>query len=114
MDILRELCKLYDGTHQHTKIKLNYLKKHGGWREYKTNNCFVLYKCCSRFHCGRVVIIDTIISTRKGAGTKAINWIKRVHPDHTIQLDCAVDNTAIEFYKKQGFKIRANSLVYKS
>lgn len=80
------------------------------WHE---DNYFMAVKKDYRSHCGRVIIVDTLISLKKGGGSEALNALKEIYRGYAIQLDCALNNTAIEFYKKQGFKIRANSLIYK-
>ena len=107
----QELSKLYSTMSvKYLDIELEAMHYHG-FNVYKTENCFMLYKSDVRLHCGCVVIVDTLISTKKGEGTKAIKYLLEKYPNHTIQLDCHVDNEAIEFYKKLGFKKRAWSLV---
>ena len=107
-----ELKKLY--PNRDTFIILNEIDRmirNNNWYDYRTDNCFMLYENSFRSHCGNVIIVDTLISTKKGEGSKAIKYLKKEYPWCTIQLDCKLDNEAIEFYKKQGFEKRAWSLV---
>lgn len=111
--LTKELKKLYPNkSFDYLETDLKHMHKNG-FKIHENKNLFMLYKIDSRLHCDFVIIVDTLISTKKGEGAKAISFLLNTYPNHKIQLDCAVNNTAIEFYKKQGFEIRANSLIYK-
>ena len=72
----------------------------------------IIYKEDYRTHCGKVIIVDSLISIQKGLGTKLLKELSTRFPEHPIQLDCAIENEdAYKFYIKSNFKPRATSFV---
>jgi hypothetical protein len=111
--LLQELSKLYPRLNF---IYYGVLKNllcdmyRNKFQKYETEECFMLYKEDMRVHCGYLIIVDTLISTKRGEGAKAIEYLIAKY-QCPLQLDCHIDNEAIEFYEKQGFKKRAWSLI---
>lgn len=84
-----------------------------GWLVEQSIYALAVYKEDIRMHCGNVLIVDTLVSTKKGEGSALIKTLKQKYPNHTMQLDCRVNNSAINFYEKLGFIKRAWSLISK-
>ena len=73
----RQLKLLYPSRNLNDIYKDLSLMIDSGWLFFLDDECLVLYKLDKRLHCGDVVIIDTLISTKKGQGSRIINLLKQ-------------------------------------